>query len=499
MVTCFHSNRLYLFKSICYNGFISFKYYSRIPSIVRYRAQSKTLVTQKIDSPEYKTLLTPSLLKLADLFKANQYELRMAGGAVRDLLMGIRPHDIDFATTATPDQVKQMLSDADIRMINANGEKHGTITARLDDKENFEVTTLRVDVVTDGRHAVVEYTKDWQLDASRRDLTINALFLDLEGIVYDYFNGIDDLKHRRIRFVGDPVERIREDYLRIIRYFRFFGRLANDNAVHDEETLKAIRDNVDGLNNISGERLWIELKRIAEGRNAGPVLKTMLEQNTGQYLGMPTDCNLNQLEEHWRKCYQANPHALTILTKLFRNMDELATFEKRMRYSNDCRRLAQLLVAFRDSISPLNSTSADSLKPYKDLLADLSVFDPDVKEKILELLKYQHHLKEAQQFADWTLPHFPISAGMLALKRIKQNGNYKIIMNELRDAWKKSDFQATEKQLLDETLPIILKTLPTTIATMASQESKNMIPPIYTTPKKRKKKELTPAGISKAT
>ena len=177
MVTCFHSNRLYLFKSICYNGFISFKHYSRVPSVVRYRAQSKALVTQKIDSLEYKTLLTPSLLKLADLFKANQYELRMAGGAVRDLLMGIRPHDIDFATTATPDQVKQMLSDANIRMINSNGEKHGTITARLDDKENFEVTTLRVDVVTDGRHAVVEYTKDWQLDASRRDLTINALFL----------------------------------------------------------------------------------------------------------------------------------------------------------------------------------------------------------------------------------------------------------------------------------------------------------------------------------
>jgi tRNA nucleotidyltransferase (CCA-adding enzyme) len=134
--------------------------------------------------------------------------------------MGNNPHDVDFATTATPEQVKQMLTNANIRMTNTNGEKHGTITARIDDKENFEVTTLRVDVVTDGRHAVVEYTKDWQLDASRRDLTINALFLDLDRNVYDYYNGIDDLKYRRIRFVGDPVERIREDYLRILRYFR---------------------------------------------------------------------------------------------------------------------------------------------------------------------------------------------------------------------------------------------------------------------------------------
>ena len=237
-------NRLIRFKPILFN---LCKFYSRTPTIVRYRAQSKALITQKIDTPEYRTLLTPSLLKLAELFKANQHELRVAGGAVRDILMGIDPHDVDFATTATPDQVKEMLTNANIRMINTNGERHGTITARINDQENFEVTTLRVDVVTDGRHAVVEYTQDWQLDASRRDLTMNALFLDLEGTVYDYFNGIDDLKHRRICFVGDPIERIREDYLRILRYFRFFGRLANENAEHDQETLKAIKENSNGL------------------------------------------------------------------------------------------------------------------------------------------------------------------------------------------------------------------------------------------------------------
>lgn len=214
---------------------------SRTPQVVRYRAESKMLLTQKIDTPEYRAILTPSLLKLADLFKKHQHEIRIAGGAVRDLLMGIIPHDVDFATTATPEQMKEMLNNEQIRMINCNGEKHGTITARVDDQVNFEITTLRVDLVTDGRHAVVQYTQDWQLDASRRDLTINALFLgekiksqtnimndpclsdiilDLQGTVYDYFNGLDDLKNRRIRFVGNPVERIREDYLRILRYFR---------------------------------------------------------------------------------------------------------------------------------------------------------------------------------------------------------------------------------------------------------------------------------------
>jgi tRNA nucleotidyltransferase (CCA-adding enzyme) len=137
------------------------------------------LITQKIDTPEYRALLTPHLLKLAELFKANQYEIRVAGGAVRDILMGIVPHDVDFATTATPEQMKDMFTKAKVRMINSNGEKHGTITARVDDAENFEVTTLRIDVATDGRHAEVEYTQDWQLDANRRDLTINALFLGL--------------------------------------------------------------------------------------------------------------------------------------------------------------------------------------------------------------------------------------------------------------------------------------------------------------------------------
>lgn len=135
------------------------------------------LRTLKITSPEFESILTPSLLKLARLFHENNYELRVAGGAVRDILMGIVPHDIDFATTATPDQMKAMFQNAHVRMINANGEKHGTITARIDDTENFEITTLRIDLVTDGRHAVVQFTQDWLLDANRRDLTINALFL----------------------------------------------------------------------------------------------------------------------------------------------------------------------------------------------------------------------------------------------------------------------------------------------------------------------------------
>jgi len=175
-------------------------------------------VVTKLNSPEFRSVFTPELRTLADLFKKHNYELRIAGGAVRDILMGKQPKDLDFATDATPQQMKEMFTSEGIRMINEKGEKHGTITARINDRENFEITTLRIDILTDGRHAKVEFTKNWKLDANRRDLTINSMFLDLDGRVYDYFYGYDDLKKKRVVFVGDASVRIREDYLRILRY-----------------------------------------------------------------------------------------------------------------------------------------------------------------------------------------------------------------------------------------------------------------------------------------
>lgn len=175
-------------------------------------------IIMKLDVPIFHSIFTPELNTLSELFKKYNYPLRIAGGAVRDILMDLKPTDLDFATTATPEQMKDLFTKEDIRMINTKGEKHGTITARINDKENFEITTLRIDLVTDGRHAEVQFTTNWKLDANRRDLTINSMFLDLEGNVYDYFYGYDDLQKRRIVFVGNPISRIQEDYLRILRY-----------------------------------------------------------------------------------------------------------------------------------------------------------------------------------------------------------------------------------------------------------------------------------------
>ena len=144
----------------------------------------------KIEPSKMQFLVTPELDKLVAYFEKYNHEIRIAGGAVRDLLSGEKiPDDIDLATTATPQQMIEMFAKENVRTINETGIKHGTVTARIDDKINYEVTTLRIDKVTDGRHAEVEFTTDWQLDANRRDLTINSMFLGLDGQVYDYFNG----------------------------------------------------------------------------------------------------------------------------------------------------------------------------------------------------------------------------------------------------------------------------------------------------------------------
>lgn len=242
-------------------------------------------IVVKLDNDLFKSIFTTELHDLLKIFKKYDHEIRIAGGAVRDLLMNKKPTDLDFATTATPVQMKSMFETENVRLINMNGEKHGTITPRINNLENFECTTLRIDVITDGRHAEVEFTKDWLLDANRRDLTINAMFLGLDGSVYDYFFGYEDLKNRRVRFVGNADTRIKEDFLRILRYFRFYGRIATSADNHDPETLKTIANNAEGLQRISGERIWVELKKILQGNFAGELMKTILDCKIAPHIG----------------------------------------------------------------------------------------------------------------------------------------------------------------------------------------------------------------------
>jgi poly(A) polymerase/tRNA nucleotidyltransferase (CCA-adding enzyme) len=199
-----------------------------------------------------------ALPRLLDVLDRDGEEARVVGGAVRNALIDMPIHEIDVATTAIPQEVVRRVTVAGFKAV-PTGIEHGTVTVVIDGHP-FEVTTLRRDIETDGRHARVAFTDDWQADAARRDFTINAMSMTRDGAVFDYFGGIADVHAGRIRFVGDPATRIAEDYLRILRFFRFFARYAAGPA--EPVALAAIRAGVPGLAALSAERVWSESERI---------------------------------------------------------------------------------------------------------------------------------------------------------------------------------------------------------------------------------------------
>lgn len=200
-------------------------------------------------------------------------DARVVGGAVRDALAGQTVREIDLATPRTPEQVSAALQAAGLRAV-PTGLAHGTVTA-VANGQGFEVTTLRRDVETDGRHAMVAFTDDWCEDAARRDFTINAMSMTRAGEVFDYFGGMADLRAGVLRFVGEPAKRIAEDYLRILRYFRFLSRYASGPA--DPAALTAIRAGVAGLGRLSVERVWSELERILAAPDPRAAIDLMAE------------------------------------------------------------------------------------------------------------------------------------------------------------------------------------------------------------------------------
>ena len=185
-------------------------------------------------------------------------EIRYVGGSIRKIINKEKIDDIDLATNISPTKVCEILKKNNIKYYES-GIEHGTITAKIDDY-NFEITTLRKDVSTDGRHAEVEFSNDWHEDASRRDFTFNAIYSDLNGNLFDPFNGKKDLELGNVKFIGNPEKRIKEDYLRILRYVRFF--LNYSKVDHNESIKKIIKQNINGIYKVSSDRLLDELKKI---------------------------------------------------------------------------------------------------------------------------------------------------------------------------------------------------------------------------------------------
>ena len=279
---------------------------------------------------------------------------RYVGGAVRDTLLGLPVTDVDIATALLPNEVINRLEVCEIKAI-PTGIEHGTVTAAVDGK-NYEITTLRRDVATDGRRATVAFATDWQEDAARRDFTINALYADPKnGEVFDYFDGISDLEARRLRFIGDANQRIAEDYLRILRYFRFLARYGGGQI--DADAIQACANGAHGLTALSRERIAQELTRILGLKD--PVASVTLMIANGIFtpflpeLSASAANDLLRLVKREAQCAQPVSLATRFLALLTRDIVAVDKVAARLKLSNKMREgFAQRLRA--DAPTPTN-------------------------------------------------------------------------------------------------------------------------------------------------
>lgn len=292
---------------------------------------------------------------LADVLAAldrDGEEARIAGGAVRDAFLGLTPGDVDIATTALPDETMRRARAAGWKAV-PTGIDHGTVTV-VANGTPFEVTTLRRDVATDGRRAVVAFTRDWAEDAARRDLTMNGLYLDRDGAVHDHVGGLADLRAGRVRFIGEPAARIREDYLRILRFFRFHARFGNGPL--DPEGLAASIAERGGLAQLSRERVRAELLKLLVAPRAAGTVRAMAEVGLlGALLGGVA--RLSRLER-LAAIDAAAPDAVLRLAALAQFTSEDATrLQARLRLANG---EAKRLLAIGDGVPKLSPSDGEA-------------------------------------------------------------------------------------------------------------------------------------------
>ena len=218
----------------------------------------------------YKSIFNNELSNLFKILLNKGDEVRLVGGCVRNYIIGSNIDDYDIATTYMPDEVEKILRINNIDYLTI-GKEFGTITA-LYRGQKYEITTLRKDIKTDGRHAIVEFTKNYEEDAKRRDFAFNAMYIDFNGKLYDYLGGVNDLLNNSISFIGNAEERIKEDNLRILRFFRFFGSYCFNSNVND---LKTCIENKDKLKNLSIERISMEIHKSMESNASLDILSNM--------------------------------------------------------------------------------------------------------------------------------------------------------------------------------------------------------------------------------
>ena len=343
---------------------------------------------------------------------------RYVGGAVRDDLLGLPVSDVDLATRIRPDEVMQRLQRAKIKAV-PTGIDHGTITA-VSDGRAVEITTLRRDVSTDGRRATIAFTDDWQEDAARRDFTINALSADpISGELFDYFGGLDDLERRHIRFIGDPLERIAEDHLRILRFFRFHARF--DAGEPDPAALEACAARANDLMALSRERISDELLKLLGVPNPVPTVRVMLQRNI--LLPVLPEIAPDRLHDLERliateAAARAEPDPLRRLAALIPRDSAMAEdLAARLRLSNKARKR----LACAASLAPFPTPQALAYRVGTECATDRLLLDG--------------RAGDAASVASWEMPRLPISGGELIGRGLQQGPAVARKLREIEDHW----------------------------------------------------------------
>lgn len=363
------------------------------------------------------------MVRLLRALGAEEGLTRYVGGAVRDDLLGLPVSDVDLATRLQPDEVIRRLEKAKIKAV-PTGIDHGTVTA-VSDGHPFEITTLRRDVSTDGRRATIAFTDDWKEDAARRDFTINALSADpRNGEIFDYFDGLGDLQHRHIRFIGDPLQRIAEDHLRILRFFRFHARFGSGEP--DAAALKACTERSRDLMALSRERIADELLKLLAVADPSTTLGIMLRHDILKPVLPEIDAErLGKLQSLVASegAADVQPDPLRRLAALLPRDHVIAdAVGARLRLSNKARKRLACAASSGEHYSP----RALAYRVGIDCAVDRLLLDGRVED--------------ARALSGWKAPRLPVGGGALIARGLTQGPIVAKTLKLIEDQWVKAGF-----------------------------------------------------------
>ena len=386
---------------------------------------------------------------------ADGYEGRAVGGVVRNALLGLPVADIDIATTAEPPEVMRLASAAGLGVAET-GIDHGTVTV-VADRHAFEVTTLRRDVSTDGRRAIVAFTRDWAQDAGRRDFTINALYCDAAGHVYDPLGGYPDLAARRVRFIGDAVARIREDYLRILRFFRFSAQYGEGPL--DAAGLAASTRERDGLSRLSPERIRQEFVRVLVARRAVAHVEAMHSHGILACVlpAAPRTSLLARVAAIEAGHGLASDAALRLAALAVAVVEDVTRLEAALRLSGEERAVLRLATVPDAYLQAAPQTSAGKALLYREGPANYRRLVILSWARAISAAPRDHLWSAALTLPDrWLPPRFPIDGGDVMARGLPSGPAVGAALAELKSWWIAADFSPGRVALL-ERLDVVLR------------------------------------------